>query len=113
MSWIFLFSGITVLPFGIGGLSELAATGLTSEGWLSVFYVVVGSTVLPYMLNSWALVRVKSSLVAVYILLQPIVAGTLGYFFLHERFGANTAIAAVLVVSGVILTGWRTVNRRV
>jgi drug/metabolite transporter (DMT)-like permease len=113
MSWIFLFSGITVLPFGIGGLSELAATGLTSEGWLSVFYVVVGSTVLPYMLNSWALVRVKSSLVAVYILLQPIVAGTLGYFFLHERFGANTAIAAALVVSGVNLTGWRTVNRRV
>jgi drug/metabolite transporter (DMT)-like permease len=69
--------------------------------------VVVGATALPYLLNSWALVRVKSSVVAVYILLQPIVATWLGRVFLHEQFGPHTAFAAVLVVAGVAVSGWR------
>jgi drug/metabolite transporter (DMT)-like permease len=107
MSWIFLFSAITVIPFGFVGLRSLASTGLTQGGWLSVTYVVVGATVLPYMLNSWALVRVRSSLVAIYILLQPVVAGTLGYFFLDERLGPHTVLAACLVVTGVLLSAWR------
>jgi drug/metabolite transporter (DMT)-like permease len=107
MSWIFLFSGLTVLPFGIAGVGVIATHGLSAGGWASVAYVVIGSTAIPYLLNSWALVRVKSSLVAVYILLQPVVAGTLGWFVLDERLGANTAIAAALVVAGVVLSARR------
>ena len=107
MSWVFFFAALTVLPFGIGGLRDLAATGLSGPGLASVLYVIVGATAIPYLLNSWALVRVKASVVAVYILVQPIVAGTLGKIFLDEAFGSHTAIAAVLVVSGVLLSGWR------
>jgi drug/metabolite transporter (DMT)-like permease len=111
MSWIFLFSGLTVLPFGIADVGHIATHGLTGAGWSSVAYVVIGSTAIPYLLNSWALVRVKSSLVAIYILVQPVVAGTLGWMFLDERLGANTAVAAALVVAGVMFSTWR--RRRV
>ena len=45
--------------------------------------------------------------VAVYVLLQPVVAATLGRVFLHEQFGPHTALAAALVVAGVILSTWR------
>jgi drug/metabolite transporter (DMT)-like permease len=107
MSWIFLFSGLTVLPLGITGVGAIATHGLSTGGWASVAYVVIGSTAIPYLLNSWALVRVKSSLVAVYILVQPVVAGTLGWMFLDERVGANTAVAAALVVAGVVLSARR------
>ena len=41
------------------------------------------------------------------LLLQPVVAASLGRIFLHERFGPHTALAAALVVAGVILSTWR------
>lgn len=107
ISWTFLFSALTVLPFGIRGVGAVATAGLSPVGWASVAYVVIGSTAIPYLLNSWALVRVQSSLVGIYILLQPLVAGTLGWMFLDEQLGANTATAAVLVVSGLLLSAWR------
>ncbi|MDA1080324.1 MAG: EamA family transporter [Gemmatimonadetes bacterium] len=107
MSWVFLFSALTVLPFGIGGIIKLGSTGMSNVGWASAAYVVVGATVFPYLLNSWALVRVTASVVAVYILLQPVVAGTLGRIFLGESFGPNTALAATLVVVGVLISTWR------
>jgi drug/metabolite transporter (DMT)-like permease len=72
-----------------------------------VAYVVIAGTAVPYLLNNWALARVQSSIVAVYVLLQPVVAVSLGRVLLHEQFGRHTAIAAVLVVAGVVLSTWR------
>jgi drug/metabolite transporter (DMT)-like permease len=106
-SWMFLFSGLTLLPFGIAGVGRIAVDGLSTGAWSSLAYVVIGATAIPYLLNSWALVRVKSSLVAMYILVQPVVAGILGWMFLDEQLAANTAVAAALIVSGVVLSAWR------
>lgn len=105
--WVFLLGALTVSPIGIGGLGGLVASGLSGAAWASLAYMIVGATVLPYLLNNWALARVKSSVVAVYILLQPVIAGTLGRVFLHEELGPHTAMAAALVVAGVLLSGWR------
>jgi drug/metabolite transporter (DMT)-like permease len=41
------------------------------------------------------------------VLLQPVVAASLGRVFLHEQFVPHTAVAAVLVVAGVFLSSWR------
>jgi drug/metabolite transporter (DMT)-like permease len=85
-------------------------SGLTAVGAASVAYVVIGGTAVPYLLNNWALARVHSSIVAVYVLLQPVVAASLGRIFLQEQFGPHTAVAAVLVVAGVVLSTWRRVE---
>lgn len=107
VSWVFLFAALMVTPFDMKGLTRLFSTGISAPGWLSIAYVIVGATALPYLLNSWALVRVKSSLVAIYILLQPIFAGVLGRVVLHERLGPRAAIAGGLVVAGVLISAWR------
>jgi drug/metabolite transporter (DMT)-like permease len=103
VTWIFVFAGITMLPFGHDGLRAVLHNGLSGSGVASVTFVVIGATVVPYLLNSWALARVQASIVAVYILVQPIVAGTTGRIFLGEHFGPGTALAAVLIVSGVAM----------
>jgi len=105
--WIFLLAAITVLPFGFGGLRQLIATGLSPAGWTSVSFIVVGATVIPYLLNTWALARVKASVVAVYILVQPLVAGWTGRIFLGEQLGSHAVIAGTLVTLGVFLSVWR------
>ncbi|MBI1852899.1 MAG: DMT family transporter [Planctomycetes bacterium] len=107
VSWVFLFASLTLLPFGFTGARALASSGSSAAGWGEIGYVVVGGTALPYLLNLWALARVNSSVVAVYIFLQPIIAGTLGRIFLGDEFGPHTALAAALIVIGVFLAGQR------
>jgi len=107
VSWTFLLAALTLWPLGLAGLRDVLRSGLTAVGAASVAYVVIGGTAVPYLLNNWALARVHSSIVAVYVLLQPVVAASLGRVFLHERFGPHTAVAAALVVAGVILSAWR------
>jgi drug/metabolite transporter (DMT)-like permease len=105
--WLFLLAALTVTPLDVPGIMRVVATGLSPAGWASITYAVVGATAVPYLLNNWALARVKSSVVAVYILLQPIVAGVLGRIYLGEQLGPHAAAAAALVVTGVLLSAWR------
>jgi drug/metabolite transporter (DMT)-like permease len=107
VTWVFFLAGLTILPFGFGDLRAAIAAGLTPAGWVSIAYMVFGATAGPYLLNSWALARVQSSVVAVYILVQPIVAATLGRIFLDERLAPNMALAAAMIVTGVIAAVWR------
>ncbi len=107
VTWIFVMAGLTTLPFGHAEVREILHNGLSPSGYASVTFVVIGATVIPYLLNSWALARVQASIVAVYILVQPIVAGTTGRIFLGEHFGPGTALAAALIVSGVAMAVWQ------
>jgi drug/metabolite transporter (DMT)-like permease len=107
ISWVFLFSALSVLPFGIGNVSAVLQTGISTAGWLSIAYAVIGGTVIPYLINNWALVRTKSSLVGMYVLFQPVFAGSLGRLILDEKIVPNTALAAALVITGVLLSSWK------
>ena len=76
---------------------------LSQEIWPLALFAIFGSTVLTYLLNNWALGHVESSLVVLYIYVQPIVATTLeialGARLPRPRFW----IAAVLVCVGILL----------
>lgn len=106
ISWTFVLAAVTVLPFGARDASRLFSGTITRTGWLSIAFVVVAATVLPYLLNVWALARVESSFVAIYVLVQPLFAATLARIVLHEQFGPHVAAAAALVVSGVIVSSF-------
>jgi drug/metabolite transporter (DMT)-like permease len=107
VNWTFLFAALTLWPLGLAELRDALRSGLTATGTASVAYVVIGGTAVPYLLNNWALARVHSSIVAVYVLLQPVVAASLGRIVLQEQFGPHAAVAAVLVVAGVVLSTLR------
>ena len=65
-------------------------------------YIVVFPTVLAYFLNYWALARVDSSVVALFIYLQPILAGALSVMILHEAITGRLVVSTVLVFLGVL-----------
>jgi drug/metabolite transporter (DMT)-like permease len=56
------------------------------------------------LLNYWALARVDSSVVALFIYLQPLVASTLAVALLGERPDFHVFAGAVLIFSGVYLS---------
>jgi drug/metabolite transporter (DMT)-like permease len=66
-------------------------------------YIIAGPTVLAYLLNSWALRRAPSSLVALFIYLQPILAALLSVLLLGEEVTVRQVVAFALVAAGVAL----------
>jgi len=96
---LFTWGWITALPFT--GFPLL--TGHTQEGWLAAAFIVLGPTIGTYWLNLYALRTVPSSVVALFIYLQPPIAAALAIPLLHERPTARLGAAAVLTFAGVWL----------
>jgi drug/metabolite transporter (DMT)-like permease len=72
--------------------------------WWSLAAIIVLCTVVPYLLNSWALARTHASRVAAYVFLQPVIAATLAVVVLGERPGWRTLVAAALIFGGLAVS---------
>jgi drug/metabolite transporter (DMT)-like permease len=66
--------------------------------------VILFCTVLPYLLNSWALARTHASHVAFYVFLQPLIATVLAMLVLGERLTPKTAVAGLFILAGLGVT---------
>jgi drug/metabolite transporter (DMT)-like permease len=71
--------------------------------WPYAVFAIVGATVLTYLLNNWALGHVESSLVVLYIYVQPIVATGWQTLRGAPLPGPRFYVAAVLVCAGILL----------
>jgi drug/metabolite transporter (DMT)-like permease len=103
ITWTFIFGAIGVIPFGARGLIEHAPE-LHAATWLAVAYIAIFPTVGTYFLNSYALKRAPSSLVAIYIYLQPVMGALMAARWLHETSTISTWIGGLLIFCGIALT---------
>lgn len=103
IKWVFLFGGILAVPFGIPDLLEVQWTLLPKIAWLSMAYVVVGTTFLAYLLNAWGLKFVNSSVVGIYIYLQPVLATSVAILLKSDTFEISYLVYALLIMFGVFL----------
>jgi drug/metabolite transporter (DMT)-like permease len=102
VAWMFILGSLVTLP--AGGPSVVAAIGAAPPlAWAAAAWVVAVPTVLAYLLNTVALRQAESSQVAIFTYVQPLVAGVLAWIFAGERLTARTAVAAVLIFTGVAL----------
>lgn len=97
---------------GIGavGLPDLLATDLGSvstAAWVMIAYIAVFPTALAYLFQYWALVRVDSSEVALFIYLQPLIAASLSVLFLGERLSWILVLGGSMIFAAVYLR-WAT-----
>jgi drug/metabolite transporter (DMT)-like permease len=102
VTWTFVFGAVGVFPFGASDLLA-AAPHLSTGTWLRAFYIVLFPTVGTYFLNAFALKRAPSSLVAVYIYIQPVVGALLAAWRLGERPGAAIYVGGILIACGIWL----------
>lgn len=98
-----------ILGFGACGIVAVAAPSLASTSfatlppafWACAAFAIVFATVATYALNAWALARTDSSMVALFIYLQPPLATFVSMTFFGERPGLRFFVAAALVLGGV------------
>ena len=103
VKWVFLFGLIIIIPFGTGELLAVNWYDMPMEGWASILYIILFTTVLAYLLNVWALQFITPTIVSYYIYLQPLFATLIAFVFLNESPGANVIIYTLMIFSGVYL----------
>ena len=119
ISWVFLFGFVFVFPFGIKDFLSTPFELFTLNTYLTVAFVVLGTTFLTYLFNAYALSYVSPSVSGSYIYLQPVVSFIMVSFyayFLHnstyaQDINSTKILSCVLVVIGVFLISRNKKNR--
>ena len=100
--YVMLFASFGVMPLGLGSIGSIQFSGVSSLVWWWVGYIVVFPTIVTYLLNIWALQRVSSSLVAVYIYLQPLFAAAVAPLVLkNEQITTRALLAGLSIFAGL------------
>jgi drug/metabolite transporter (DMT)-like permease len=103
-AWSYLLSLVAVPVFALGQRMVPAAA---PSAWWSLAYILVVPTVVAYVLNMFALARVRASTVAVYVYSQPIIAGLASWVAFGERPTHAMLAAAPTLFLGIWLVGRR------
>jgi drug/metabolite transporter (DMT)-like permease len=102
-----LAGGVLMLALGLA-LGEGGRFTLTAVSWQAaaalVYLVAVALVALPAY--NWLLAVTSPALVGTYAFVNPVVAVLLGWAAVGEPLTTRTAVAAALVVSGVMLLVW-------
>ncbi len=103
--WLFLIGLIFNFPLGINQFLDVDWASLPLwEAVLPMVFVVVGTTCMTYFLNGYALSKITSTEVAVFMYLQPIIGILFAIFTKSDTITLIMFIASVLIFTGVYLT---------
>ncbi len=104
MKMFFLFSLLMNLPIGIGQFTDVNWLGLGIHEIWQLAFVVIGTTVLTYLFNIYALKQLSPSTIGAFIYLQPVLAATFAILAGADKLTPLRIIAAVLIFTGVFLS---------
>jgi drug/metabolite transporter (DMT)-like permease len=105
--YVMLFAGLGVLPIGAAELESMSVSQVGGTVWWWVGYIVVFPTILTYLLNIWALQRVSSNVVSIYVYLQPLFTAAVAPLVLPgERITFRVLTAGLTIFAGLGLVIW-------
>lgn len=106
-AWMFAIGALVFVPLGFAHGMAQAAPRLGLEGWSWVAFIILGPTVLTYVLNALMLRRAPASTVAAFTYIQPVFTAVAAHFLLDEPLPASVFAAAALIFTGVWLVARR------
>lgn len=108
----FIYASLLMFPLSLPSMLSLKWAIVPAHAWWSLAGVIVGPTVLAYLVNAWALTRADSSTVAAYTYLQPLLATILAVLLLGEVVAPDAAAAAAMILAGVYVSTSRAAQGR-
>lgn len=107
ISWVFLFGFIFVFPFGINDLLNTNFDAFTTNTYIAIAFVIIGTTFLTYLFNVYALNYVSASVNGSFIYLQPVLSFIMVsiYAFVlgHEEYAQDINLIKILSCFMVII----------
>lgn len=101
MKWMFLISGIAVLPFSLPDMLAVDWSQVILMEYIDLIFIILFGTCLAYMLIPVAQRRVEPTIIAMYNYLQPVVAVVFSVIAGLATFSITNAIATAMVFVGV------------
>jgi drug/metabolite transporter (DMT)-like permease len=102
-AWIFFGGGIMLTALAAPQWGSVSWSGVHGTLAAAMMFAILGTTLVAYFLSFWALKYARSSHVALFVYLQPVVAAALAWVLTGEMISVRTALASVLVFAGVLL----------
>lgn len=112
VKWVFLFGFFYVSPFGIKEFLATDPSSFPPNIWLSIAFVIFGTTFLNYLLNAKALTIVNPSVVSAYIYLQPLIATLIAILFSGFKLEKVTIYSGLLIAIGLYISAFYKKNNR-
>jgi len=103
MKWLFLTGLVINFPITVSEFTEVQWSALPFDAIWKMAFVVIGTTVLTYLLNMYALQHLKASTIGVFIYLQPLLAIIFAIALGADTLNIIKITAAALVFLGVYL----------
>jgi drug/metabolite transporter (DMT)-like permease len=102
-TWLFLYGSVGLTLLAIPQYQNFTMPALTPRLEACMAFAIVGGTLLTYFLNNWALAKAPSSLVALFIYLQPVVTALLAWGWLGTPITARMVVSTCLIFTGMFL----------
>ena len=101
-----IFSWINIyFPLGINQFLDVEWANLPlKEAVLPMSFVVICTTFMTYFLNGYALTKLTSTEVAVFMYLQPVIGVLFAIFSKSDTLSVTILISTALIFAGVYLT---------
>jgi len=103
MKWMFLFAVVLIIPFSLNSVTTIDYAGLDTRDLISLAFVLIFATIIPYFLIPVAQKRLLPTTQAMYNYVLPIVATTLAVITGTGTLTVTKVIASVLVFVGVYI----------
>lgn len=108
MRWMFLFGSIYILPVGLYDTLHTDWSIFTGHALFAVFFVVVATTFLAYLLNIYGLQSLSPSVVSMYIYLQPFLATSFAILLGKDTLTPTKVLSGILIIAGLYLVNLKT-----
>ena len=103
MKWMFLIGLIISMPFTFSEFSSVNWKLLPFKAIWRMIFVVLGTTFLTYLLNSFALKNIKPTTIGAFVYLQPIIAILYSSITGNDKLDSIKILACILIFSGIYL----------
>lgn len=107
MKLFFLFAFLMNLPIGLDQFMEVSWLDLEFDAIWKLSFVILGTTVLTYLFNIYALKQLSPSTIGAFIYLQPVLAAAFAIYAGADKITTLRVVAAVLIFLGVFLSTWK------
>ena len=93
----------SILPGGATHLSDFIWLGDAVVGWLILFALAAGPTLLGYGLYNVSLTYLPSSVANLIVTLEPVFTAIIAYLLLNERLNPAQLVGGAMILTGVVL----------
>lgn len=106
LKWVFLFGLFWVFPFGIGEVYSVQWSTMPVTIIFWTLFVIVFTTFIAYLLNTYALDVLSPGIVSAYIYLQPLLTTAIALLTNSDTLDGVKIISSVMIFSGVYLASY-------